>query len=464
MNKYRLAFGLPLLSSLACTSQPGAGTTNDDATAGSITTTITTANPETGESSAGSASTGGTGDSTAAASTGTADESGDGPKWDVGGAVDPGDCEDSMAGIYCKENVATECDGNGNVVSQGSCLPDLCIEGAGCVECLAGEFHCSGPRVMSCNADANPPHWVEIDVCDAAGGQACSVALGGCEVPQVNGSNVPTGEYYQYALFNGGVYTGGFDVDTYDDMVYVTANTGAQEVHVYQVALLDSDGDGMLEPNQHPLNPDDTGPVEERTIAFVETIPGVTVADVGLIASEIYALDDRIYVGGHEIREYIFGMGGNTIVTNAPTWTYFGTGFFSQVGYDDMNEVWYASNEAQRRVLQHDAETDTWGIAFLYPDLVGSHMDGLEIVTDPNTGTPYVYVSDMTSDFIGQYRLDRELGWVQENLFQYADATSDSVEGMGFGYLNHFWVTGYSTLFELGGGDLAIYTEPVPTG
>jgi hypothetical protein len=87
-------------------------------------------------------------------------------------------------------------------------------------------------------------------------------------------------------------------------------------------------------------------------------------------------------------------------------------------------------------------------------------MDGLEVVTDPNTGTPYVYVSDMTSDFIGQYRLDPELGWVQENLFSYSGTQGSLLEGMGYGALYHFWATSGNTLYEIGGGDLAEFTEP----
>ncbi|MBC8070970.1 MAG: hypothetical protein IAG13_21780 [Deltaproteobacteria bacterium] len=389
----------------------------------------------------------------------------EGPKWDVGGAVDPGDCEKSPAGIFCKEGVALECDGAGGVVSSETCLPDICVEGEGCVECLDNQYHCSGPRVMTCNADADPPRWVEIDVCDPTIGEGCDQELGACEILQVLGDNVVTGSYYQYANFStsGTPYLGGFDVDSYDNRIYVTDFAGTR-VDIYEVQLLDSDGDGSLEPNQHPDNPDEPGPIEERTIEFIESISPVEVFNTGLIASEIFATDDRMWVGGASIREYVFGSPGSSVVTTAPNWVYPGLGCFSMIGRDEVSGVWYAANEFGRRVLQHDAETDTWGIAFLFPDLAGSHMDGLEIVTDPNTGTPYVYVSDMTSDYIGQYRLDDELGWVHENLFQYSGTAGESVEGMGFGALNHFWITGYAALYEIGGGDLAVYTEPTPVG
>ncbi|MBC8067709.1 MAG: hypothetical protein IAG13_05190 [Deltaproteobacteria bacterium] len=461
MKTYQLALVLPLLFPLGCSTDPaaGSGETNDDgasaspesSSAGPSTTVQpeTTGEPATTDSGASSGPT----PETSAAS------SDEGPKWDVGGAVDVGECEDAEAGIYCKDGVAVECDGVGNLVASETCLPNICQQGVGCVQCLEGQYHCSGPRVMACNADADPPRWVEIDVCNPQAGEGCDQGLGSCEVLQIVGTNVPTGDYYQYADFPvGSGFNGGYDVDTFENFLYVSSSGFGSGVDVYEVTLEDSDGDGELEPNQHPDNPDESGPIEERTIAFVETIPGVTVSQS---TSEIYALEDRIYVGGYSsLTEYVFGVPGGTLFSSPPGWA----GGFSMIGFDDINGVWYAANEGDRRVFQHDAETNAWGLAFYFPNLSGDHMDGVEVVTDPNTGTPYVYVSDMTSDFIGQYRLDPELGWVQENLFQYAGTAGALLEGMGFGAFNHFWATSGSSVYEVGGGDLATYTEPVPTG
>ncbi len=460
MKKQHLVLGSTLLLPLACSgnSPTGTGETTGNTSAESSGAGPTTAPVETGESSAGPSTTGQveTSPPEESSSAGSSDE---GPKWDVGGAVDPGECEDSDAGVYCKEGVAIECDGNGNVVYSETCLPDICLQGTGCVQCLDGQYHCSGPRVMACNADATPPHWVEIDVCSPQSNEACHQGEGACVPATIIGTNVPTGTYYQFANFSTGAtaFMGGYDVDSFEDKIYVTGFNFGNSIDVYQVTLEDSDGDDELEPNQHPDNPDETGPIEQRTITFVETIPGVTISTS---SSEILAQEDRMFVGGQAITEYVFGMGGSMPVTTPPVWD----SWLAHLGYDDINGVWYASNENQRRVLQHDAETNTWGIAFMYPDMAGSHMDGMEVVTDPNTGTPYVYVSDMTSDFIGQYRLDPEEGWVQENLFQYTELSGALVEGFGFGALNHFWATGGDSVYELGGGDLATYTEPVPTG
>jgi hypothetical protein len=330
------------------------------------------------------------------------------------------------------------------------------------VACTAGEFHCQAAKVMQCDTSQDPATWTLLDTCDPSAGEACNQATGTCEVAMPIGGTTPTGEYYRFAYFNpsNSPFAGGCDVGGYDDDLYVT---GVNLVHVpgqsnaidhYRVVLLDSDGDGELEPNQHPDNPDDTGPIEERTLTFVETIPPW--APPKPMSSEIAAFSDRLYLGGDQLTEYITATGVTTTISGAPTWLY----NFSHLGHDDLGDVWYASNESHRRVMQYDASDDSWGIAFDYPSLAGTHMDGMDVVIDPSTSTPYVYVSDMTSDFIGQYRLDRQLGWVQENLFSYADANAAVVEGFGWGPLHHFWATGGTALYELGGGDLAQYTDP----
>ncbi len=469
MSPSRLALLLPCLSPSAC----GGPVSTQVDSSGPATPELTTGD-SVGPGGGSSAGSGGT-DAAPAATTASDGSTGEGVKYDVAGATPPGEtCEGAPAGVICANNTAIECDGDGNVVAQESCLPGLCVDMTGCVPCLAGQFRCSGPRVMSCDTSGDTPHWVDWDLCDPTLEEGCNQEFGTCEVLEPIGTNDPTGTYYLYANFEiGGDPTVYHDAGSYGDLVYVTEYLSSN-VHVYKITLLDSDNDGELEPNQHPDNPDATGPVEERTLEKIETIPNIKIDDAaGFIQSEIYPIADRMYVGGAEITEYVFGAGAGTVITTAPSWTRGngefadpseGLGGFSTIGYDSVGKVWYAANEAARRVFQYDAETDAWGIAFHYPNLAGWHMDGLEVVTDPNTGTPYVYVSDMTSDFIGQYRLDPDLGWVQENLFQYSESEGQDVEGMGFGALNHFWVTSGFVIYELGGGDLAEYTEPKPEG
>jgi hypothetical protein len=456
LARHRAASVLIAATGLAC-----ADNLSDPAQAPSSTGLGTSGVGNSGSagSDTGTAAGGGSADTEQVDSGASDGSSSGGFKFDV--PSDPAECQGAPAGVHCNDGQAIACDGVGNVVSSTSCTPDVCLPGTGCVECLDGQFHCQGPRVMSCDTTVDPPRWTEIEICDPAAGQGCDQGLGVCTDLQPIGDIVPTGEYYQYAEFfaDSNPFAGGFDVDSFGDLLYVTrlGIAAASSVDVYTVAGVDSDGDGAFEPNQHPDNPDNTGPVEQRVLAFVESIPGVSLS---VSASELLVLEDRMYVGGPSITEYIFG-GASSLVTTAPGWTW--SGGFAQIGYDDVSGVWYGANEYDRRVFQYDAETDAWGLAFRYPPFAGGHMDGLEVVTDPNTGTPYVYVSDMTSDFIGQYRLDDELGWVQENLFAYA-GTGGAVEGMGFGAFNHFWATSGTSLYEIGGGALTPYIEPPPAG
>ncbi|HRI08745.1 MAG TPA: hypothetical protein PKW35_13065 [Nannocystaceae bacterium] len=335
-----------------------------------------------------------------------------------------------------------------------ACASGQCIDGVGCVDCIPGQYTCRADKVLHCPQMAQYT-WQILEDCDPAMGQGCDLAAKACVELKPVGGVAPTGVYYQFADFSnkGGVFKAGYDVDGWGDRLYVTRNGG---IDVYRVELLDSDGDGLLEPNQHPDNPDAPGPIETRQLFFVEELPPFGPDDFKPAATELFAVHDRLYRGGGQITEY--GLGNGVTQTSAPMEAWAVT--FSHIGYDEVNGLWYASNETARRVFQYDPAFGSWGIAFVYPELAGGHMDGLEVVVDPKSGTPYVYVSDMTSDFIGQYRFDPVVGWVQENLFGYAGTQGAAVEGMGFGPLGHFWATSGATLYEIGGGDLANYTEP----
>ncbi|RLB47606.1 MAG: hypothetical protein DRI90_26165, partial [Deltaproteobacteria bacterium] len=369
----------------------------------------------------------------------------------VGGM--PGPCAGRSGESFCEGHTVIHCSDTGTVASEenckvdGTCSPGTCVEGQGCVRCQAGQLWCDGPHLMSCDTTANPVAWQLVQTCGA--GMACDVQQGSCVPPSVVGNTTPTGSYFQYAHFRyqagspeNDVYLGGMDVGSYGDKIYVhreltgglygAHNAAPFGVDVYQIELLDSDGDGELEPNQHPDNPDHPGPIEERVLTFIETIETQV---GGMHCSEIYPLEDRMFsiqcVG--TVTEFIFNSGVTTTVASAP-------GPASFLGYDDVNATWIVGNE-NRQVHGFHAGSNQWVPLFNWPDLAGSHGDGMEVVTDQNTMTPYVYISDMTSDFLGQYRCDPEQGWVQENLFDYVGTADDYVEGMGFGALGHFWVS-----------------------
>jgi hypothetical protein len=384
------------------------------------------------------------------------------PKFDLG---DGSYCESKAAGLYCDGNTALECDGNGGTSDSITCTPEVCVEGQGCVACTAGQWSCKGPRVMSCNTQG-VPYWEEVEVCEPTANEYCDVSVHGCSVLHPLGGTDPTGVYFLYSTLS--PVADGFntisDVDSYGNRVWFTAYAGNQlTIAGYDVTLLDSDGDGKLEPHQHPDSTDEPGPIEERMFTLAQSFP---IANDGAVPHqmELYATATTIYwAGPNQITAYDLATGTTSPVAPKSAWigslTY---GYLAFLGYDDVNEVWYSGNETARRVFQYDDETMTWGYAFQFPVLAGDHMDGMDVVTDPETGIPYVYVSDMTSNFIGQYRHDPIQGWVQENLFTYAENTGVPVEGFGFGALNHFWVGGWNqnSFYEIGGGDLTEFLDP----
>ncbi|MBI5536414.1 MAG: hypothetical protein HY898_27075 [Deltaproteobacteria bacterium] len=350
----------------------------------------------------------------------------------------------------CENDHERVCDANG----------DWGPAGAEC--CKAGQFSCDCNQVMKCDVGP-PPHWVPMSpalICDTATAKKCDAATGTCKTLTTTGANAATGTYYQYAVFeqSAGVFKGGYDVDSEGDLLYV--NRGGSYLDVYKVELQDSDGDGKLEANQHPNNPLETGPIEKRVLTFVTTYGVVNdKAPMGPAnKSEILAASDRIFslgpVRNGDITEYLFATKATNVVVH-PTKTL----ALSHMGYGAGDGLWYGSNESARRVYSYCPSAKQWVAEFQYPDLAGSHMDGLEAIVSFSTGVQYVYVSDMTSDFIGQYRRDSKGGWIQENLFKYADGTGSVVEGMGYGALHHFWATGGDVLYEIGGGDLTGYLQ-----
>ena len=444
-----------LCASWACGAESGERSTAGSSPSEGVTLDTGAA---TSEAESGSAQTGNPGDDAA-----TADDGSEGGlKFDLG---DGSYCQTKEAGLFCDGNIAVQCDGNGGSTDSTVCTPEICVEGEGCVTCTAGQWTCMGPRVMTCNTTGDP-YWEEVVVCDPASNQYCDVSVQGCSPLAPIGEIEPTGEYYLYSTFS--PLADGFDtvsdVDSSGDRIWFTAYKAGQLVlGSYDVHLVDTDADGMLEPHQHPDSVDDPGPIEERVFTFAQSFP---FSNDGAIPHqmELYATATTIsYAGPNQITAYDLATGTTSQV--APKSPWIGTlayGYLAFLGYDDINGVWYSGNETARRVFQYDAETMTWGYAFEFPALAGDHMDGMDVVTDTSTGIPYVYVSDMTSNFIGQYRHDSEAGWVQENLFSYNEATGVPVEGFGFGALSHFWVGGWNqnSFYEIGGGDLTQFLDP----
>jgi hypothetical protein len=385
--------------------------------------------------------------------------------------ADSATCHDTLknqdeADIDCGGGFCPPC-GIGKACNSDADCASLACEGKICRACRAKTAACHGNLVRICKDDHSG--WDDIATCDPTKGEACNIDTKTCAPLLPLGSPKKTGDYYLFANFKKGAsaWKGGYDVDSYVDVVadtetnYIYVNN-AKKLDVYKVTLADTDKDGKMEPNQHPKNPDNTGPMEQRVLTFIKTYTNVELGQPSV--GEIYALKDKIYFfkrdtasNAYGIFEFIFKTGASKLVNPGnPKLP------LCVLGYDKHNNRWFAGyNSSTRRVYGFYPQGGGWAAEFDYPNLAGSHMDGLEVVMDPKQKISYVYVSDMTSDFLAQYYRDPKTNkWVQKNVFEYAETENQYVEGMGFGAFQHFWATSGNALYEVGGGDLQKYVGP----
>ncbi|WP_009205353.1 PEP-CTERM sorting domain-containing protein [Sulfuricella denitrificans] len=248
------------------------------------------------------------------------------------------------------------------------------------------------------------------------------------------------GNYYVYAsptytsLGTGSIY----DTASYGNYVY--ANVGNGQIARWTVSL-----SGGTDANVHPDNPLDTGPMVARTFS-APTIYGNTGID-GQSQSGMFATADALYyrgaggtwggIGGAGLIKYDLGTGVTSTVLST-------VGSF--VTQDTATGTWYTASEGARAVYSWDGSA--WMQEFTFGNLAGGHMDGMSFVNG------YMFVSDMTSDFLLQAKKNADGTWSKVNLFQYTDGTAAALEGLGFGALDHFWAGTGTYLQEIGGGQL----------
>lgn len=259
------------------------------------------------------------------------------------------------------------------------------------------------------------------------------------------------GEFYLYSEFIRGSseFKGGGDVDTYGNLIYV--NRDGKVVDVYEVSIPDSTKQSM-----HPDNPEVTGPIEPRTLTFKESynVPGLSWPTTG----ELFAVDSGLYyLYDRNVNYFDFETKKKKVICNSSKLV----PAMHLLGYDDLNDIWYAGGRDTRTVYSFNKTSKDWDVEFTFDTLFGEHFDGLEVIaTEKNTK---IYVSDMTSDYIGV--INNESGtWKEQSLNQY-DGSAGYVEGMGYGALSHFWITtggtglmtaDSGTLYEIGGGGLVV--------
>jgi len=210
-----------------------------------------------------------------------------------------------------------------------------------------------------------------------------------------------------------------------------------------------TDGD----PTLHPNDPENIGPVAQRKFNIVSqgSAPGDTVHSYHIDSSGIY------YGASGGIRRYDFQWNNlGTLGAGGPPG---GTQTFAR-NYD-TGDFWCGT--ADRKIFRLKSGQTNWQYMFSYPTLHGSHHDGMTYANGS------LFISDMTSDHIIQYRLDDtgnplDPGDTPFNKFDYYEPSAAYVENMGIGPFYHIWVNAgwNSACYELGGGRLQQFLNKAP--
>ncbi|MBD3237552.1 MAG: hypothetical protein GF330_12670 [Candidatus Eisenbacteria bacterium] len=283
----------------------------------------------------------------------------------------------------------------------------------------------------------------------------------------------PPDDFYLYLTWDPG-HGAVCGVDGFvDELGQIEGLPGAHYVFFVAGAVYEGDLTGYIyrvetdgDPDTHPDNPHNTGPVAPRTFTFVSS------HYMGYYASNhdnaFYVDETGIYYGP-----------SNNARGDAPGWAdYMGCAIYhwdfdwdpigcevpdpapggnQTLARNDRTGDWWATT-GNRRVFRWDGAS--WVHDFTHPQLGGGHHDGMEIINGS------LFISDMTSDVIIQYRLDDSGDLIDppnlpSNTFFYS--ATPSVEGLGYDPNHHIWISGCGAgLYEIGGGALQLAFEGIP--
>jgi len=270
-----------------------------------------------------------------------------------------------------------------------------------------------------------------------------------------------TDEYFIYSKFDppgiadvvgAGGYVEYYGVPEWGDeiqYVYFLSGTTGYKVKVW---VTDGDGDGKIEPRQHPNHylSEFRGPIEPRHFQIVSSkdLTGYT-AGSGGHSEEFYVDSSGVYLGAYPYGINKWDHDWNYIgkIANSPPER------TESMAYNPAENVWYAGGRYRTIYELRDTDNDgsfldeSWRAIFTYPDYGGDHHDGMEYVGG------YLWISDMTSDVIGKWWFNPTThAWEELKRFTYSEV--GDVEGMGFGPNDHFWIgSGWgdnSYIYELG--------------
>lgn len=289
----------------------------------------------------------------------------------------------------------------------------------------------------------------------------CFVLCAGAFLTMVPQKVAASDEYFIYSKFNpdgiGDVTGVGGYIEYYgipewgDEIQYIYFLSGSRG-YKFKVWVTDGDGDGVIEPRQHPDHylPEFQGPIEPRHFQIVSSkdISGYT-GGSSYHTEEFYVSSSGVFLGAYPYGIHKWDHDWNfieKIANSPPTRT-------ESLAYNAADNIWYAGGRYRTIYQLSDTDSDgsfldeSWVAIFTYPSYGGSHHDGMEYVGG------YLWISDMTSDVIGKWQYNTATSsWEELDRFTYTEP--GSVEGMGFGPNDHFWCgSGWgssSYIYELG--------------
>ena len=282
----------------------------------------------------------------------------------------------------------------------------------------------------------------------------------------VSTESIRADDYYLYVNWNPGIgYTTGINgyIDNKGliegipgaEYLVVTGGPSYGGDHYAYIYRVETHG---RNPDVHPKNPDATGPIAPRTFTQVGDRYYLGNYNAGH-ENAFYINDTGIYYGADNfgITHWDFGWKNRTVICPKPPVT------TQTLAYHEASSTWWAgAGNRKLYTCRYVVECGTytaWTYQFTYPNLGGSHHDGMEVINNS------LFISDMTSDIIYQYRLDSN-GSVKDppdspyGIYRYS--AGPDVEGLGYGPNHHIWISGWSskTIYEIGGGPLGIVITP----
>lgn len=264
----------------------------------------------------------------------------------------------------------------------------------------------------------------------------------------VTGANATTNDYLLYGQWNVGGHSSIYNIGGYidnngkmpggqngDEYIFFRAydsNSSSYHGYAYRVSV---NGD----PNAHP-DIDSNLTIAPRTFTYVSDSNDTIFGEFGGGSAEFYVDDNGIYYGNaKKIVKWNHDWSNKTTVLTSSLST-------ETLARNAITGEWWTATR-DRKVYKYNNSTHQWELQFQYPDLGGSHHDGMEIVGSK------LYLSDMTTDKIIVYDINASGSVVPDSNVTYTYSAAPDVEGMGYGPNQHFWMSD-GQAYEVGNGKL----------